>query len=203
MPGDVPSSNRRTHVASGFRACGRFLAGFRNPWPFHFCPAYAYGYTLPPGVTCCRRLRGSGVLVATLSMGSRPRLSAAAASRLYSNPRADARGNCLFKSSAPERVGVAGRAALRGLAPRGLIPSNSRRPHLGSAFRVCGDLFAGFRIPFPFQTCPAYACGYTLPPGVTCCRRLRGSGVELLGSMGSRPRLSAAAASRLLWNPRA
>ncbi len=134
-------------------------------------------------------------------MGSRPRLSAAAASRLHWNPRTDARGDCLFKSSAPERVGVAGRAALRGLAP-GDDLSNSRRPIVVSAFRVCRDLFAGFRIPFPFQTCPAYACGYTLPPGVTCCRRLRGSGVELLGSMGSRPRLSAAAASRLHWNPR-
>ena len=80
-------------------------------------------------------------------------------------------------------------------------PSNSRRPNVVSAFRVCRDLFARFRIPFPFQICPAYVCGYTLPPGVTCCRRLRGSGVELLGSMGSRPRLSAAAASRLHWNP--
>ena len=34
-----------------------------------------------------------------------------------------------------------------------------------------------------------------------CCRRLRGSGVELPCSMGSRPRLSADAAFAAYWNP--
>ena len=37
------------------------------------------------GVRCCRRLRGS-TLTLNFSMGLRPRLSAAAAARLYSNP---------------------------------------------------------------------------------------------------------------------
>ncbi len=36
-----------------------------------------------------------------------------------------------------------------------------------------------------------------------CCRRLRGSGGGAIGSMGLRPRLSAAAAFAAYWNPRA
>ena len=54
---------------------------------------------------------------ADLSMGLRPRLSAAAASRLVWNPRAGARGLSLFKSLPVRSVVILGRAVKPRLAP--------------------------------------------------------------------------------------
>ena len=79
---------------------------------------------------------------AELSMGLRPRLSAAAASRLYSNPRAGARG-LFFEIVAPRRVMVLGRVPCPGLlqAPTG---GDMRTPHsrlFGTPGLTPGDIF--------------------------------------------------------------
>ncbi len=81
---------------------------------------------LRPTAICCRRLRGSGGGGASFSMGLRPRLSAAAPSRLDSNPRALAR-YMFSRASARQGWGPArGQTGVSQRVPVGFL--RSRRP---------------------------------------------------------------------------
>ena len=108
-------------------------------------------------------------------MGSRPRLSAGAASRLYSHPRAGARRLFSPDSFRPPRTVASGRF------------------HRLTPLARCWRRLRGSTLTPSFPW--AYAHGYVLSPP----SRLN-TNVQL--SMGSRPRLSAAAASRLYSIPR-
>ena len=103
----IPSPRSNSYIQAGALGIGQpppFFPGHPGPPGRGLSPFFVGSRS----ARCCRRLRGS-TLNAQLSMGSRPRLSAAAASRLHSIPRAGARGLFSPDSFRPRRTVASGR----------------------------------------------------------------------------------------------
>ena len=180
---------------------------------------------------CARELRAVAAFAAQhcaeLSMGLRPRLSAAAASRLVWNPRAEARGSNILSRGNMDRQ------------DEKLLHAKLTRSIIACAFEVINELGSGFlesearQGPLSgeavWRQTILFILSIHVNQGSTHARRrnqtphrgFRHSGSLQFGvaelravaayaaqhcadlSMGLRPRLSAAAASRLAWSPRA